>query len=421
MTADEFPRYVSIAEARARVVDVCAARLLGAERVALAKGLGRIVRNDLAAPRDLPAFANSAMDGFAVRGSDLSQSGEQRLRIVGTRLAGSAQEYSITSGECVRIMTGAPLPSGSDSVVIKERVRVEGDEIIVASGEIAGANLRLIGEDFHAGDIAVRSGQRLSPARIGVLAAFGYSDIEVVRRPRIAVISTGDELVLPGAPRSAAQIFNSNGFSLAALVEQSGGLPVRVGVLPFRHVHDEPAALREALLESARSADMIVASGGVSAGEADFLPALLAKIGRVHFWKARMKPGMPALFGEIGDTPTFCLPGNPVSSVATFLVLVRPGLDALQAVAHDEDRRVYARLAMPIRKRHERSEFLRGKIESRNDGALWATPLAQQGSGMLRGIANADALIVIPEATHALDTGAIVELMLLPAMAPFSR
>ncbi|MEO8461207.1 MAG: molybdopterin molybdenumtransferase MoeA, partial [Dokdonella sp.] len=186
MPSVEFPRYISVADARACVVDVCTQRSLGGERVALSYGIDRILRNDLSAPYSLPAFANSAMDGFAVRGSDLPQFGERRLRIVGTRLAGSEQDFSIGPGECVRITTGAPLPCGCDSVVIKERVLIDGEEIIVASGEIASANVRPMGEDFHAGDIAIRSGQRLTPARLGVLAAFGCSHVEVARRPRVA-------------------------------------------------------------------------------------------------------------------------------------------------------------------------------------------------------------------------------------------
>ena len=379
-----------------------------------ARNDGRVLAVDVVAAHDLPPFANSAMDGFALRGADLPRAGERRLRIVGTHFAGDAPAASVAAGECVRITTGAPLPHGADSVVIKERVRVEDDELVVGSGERAGANVRAAGEDYAAGEIALRAGQRIGAARVGVLASLGHADVRVAARPRVAVLTTGDELVAPGTALGAAQIHNSNGYSLAALIAEAGAVNVD-RVPPFRHLRDDARAVREGLLAAAEVADVIVSSGGVSAGEKDLLPGLVAELGRLHFWKVRMRPGMPFLFGQIGKTLVFGLPGNPVSSIATFLAFVRPALAAMQGADDAREIRLHARLAAPIMKRHERTEFLRARRESRDDGSLWVTALAKQGSGMLRGVVEADALIVVPAHVRELGVGAVVEVLPLPA------
>jgi molybdopterin molybdotransferase len=414
----DFPTQLSVAEAQRRVIELCAARRLPHERVGLRDASTRVLAGDVIANGDLPPFANSAMDGFALRGGDLPESGERRFRIVGTRLAGNSAAASIGPSECLRITTGAPMPAGADTVVIKERVRVEGDELIVAAGELAGANMRPAGEDYRRGEIALRAGQRITPARLGVLASLGLAEAVVARRPRVAVMTTGDELVMPGSACGPAQIYNSNGYSLSALLAQAGGelccFDTDGSERSFRHLRDDPAVLRAALLDAALDADVIVTSGGVSAGEADFLPGLLAEIGRVHFWKVRMRPGMPILCGEIGNTLVFGLPGNPVSSIATFLALVRPALAALQGAEDALPHVVHACLAAPIRKRHDRTEFQRARSESREDGSLWVTALAKQGSGMLRGVVEANALIVVPESVRELDVAAVVQVMPLP-------
>lgn len=412
MPADAVPRVpatrLSVAEARQRVLDLCAHRRLPAEASTLEHALGRVLAEDVVAPHDQPPFANSAMDGFALRGEELPRSGEHRFRLVGQVLAGAASAPECGRGECVRITTGAPLPRGADTVVIKENVRVEGDAVVVTAGETAFANVRPAGEDYRAGELALRSGERLTPAQLGVLASFGRTQVQVARRPRAALFVTGDELVPPAQPLGFGQIHDSNRYSLGGLLRQCGIEPD-----PIAHLRDDPAELRAALREAGERCDLIVSSGGVSAGEADFLPRLVAELGRVHFWKVRMKPGMPVLCGEIGCALVFALPGNPVSTMATFLTLVRPALAALQGATGRDVRSWRARLAAPLKKKHERAEFLRASLESREDGTLWATPLERQGSGMLRGVAEADALIVVPEEVHQLETGAAVDVLLL--------
>lgn len=417
MQATDFPTQLGVEEAQQCVIAHAQSRRLPAEHVDLSFVHARVLDRDVQAMRDLPAFANSAMDGFALRGADLADDHEVRLRIVGTRLAGNGEAASVGAGECLRITTGAPLPEGADSVVIKERVRVDGDWLLVSPGETAGAHVRPAGEDYRRGETALRAGTRLGAGALGVLASLGFAEVEVVRRPRLALITTGDELVLPGAGCAPGQIYNSNGYSLAALATQAGAellLPDTDSARRFSHLRDDPAALRSGLLDAAEHADVIVTSGGVSAGEADFLPGLLAEIGRVHFWKVRMRPGMPLLFGEIGRTLVFGLPGNPVSSIATFLNFVCPVLAALQGIEEPHPRVVYARLAEAIHKRHDRTEFLRARLESRSDGTLAVNALRKQGSGMLRGVVEANALIVVAEQERELAAGSIVPVLPLP-------
>lgn len=409
---------LSVDEARGRIIELCAGRRLEPQRVRLEEAHGRILADDFHAPANLPAFANSAMDGFALRGAELPLRGEARFRIVGTRLAGDSAEVSMGAGECLRIMTGALMPGGADTVVIKERARIDLDSIVVGAGEIAGSNVRQAGEDFRTGERVAARGERLGCAHLAVLASLGRVVVDVARRPRLAVITTGDELVMPGEDCAPAQIYNSNGHSLAALARISGAELVSTDSSharePFQHLADDRKAIGGALQAAAHRVDVIVTSGGVSAGEADFLPELIKQAGRVHFWKVRMRPGMPFLCGEIDRTLVFCLPGNPVSSIATFLGFVRPALAALQGSNEVAPREHQARLAAPFSKRHQRTEFLRARSEVRADASVWVTPLARQGSSMLRGVMQANCLIVVPEATSELEAGELVRIMPLP-------
>lgn len=397
---------IDVATARRRVIARAQQWPRRAETLPLDCALDRALHADVHAPMNVPAFANSAMDGFALRGQDLPPDGEARFALIGTRLAGDGRDALVGPGECLRITTGAPLPRGADTVVIKENVRVDGDAVVVSAGETAGANTRAAGEDYRRDDLAFAAGTVLTPARLGVLASFGLTEVRVAAATRAVLLTTGDEIVAPGQPLRFGEIYNSNRYGLGALLRRHG-----VELLRAEHVRDDRDALRAALQRAAAEADLVLSSGGVSAGEADFLPQLLTEIGIVDFWKVRMKPGMPLLFGSIGETLVFSLPGNPVSGMATFLTLVRPALEVRAGRDPLAAPRWHARLAQPLRKNHRRAEFQRAARECRDDGTLWVTPFAHQGSGVLRSVAEADCLIVLPEETQSLQVGDVVEIL----------
>ncbi len=405
MSLTTYPTGLAFAEARECLCALGSARRLGVERVTLDAAFGRCLATPIHAPHDVPPFANSAMDGYALRDADLPATGERGFRLVGRRVAGDTRPLVIGPGECAGITTGAVLPQGTDSVVIKENVRLDGQTVFVRAGEPAGANVRPAGEDYRAGEPAFAAGMRLTPARVGVLASFGLTEIEVSRQPRVAVLTTGDELVPPGQMLQPGQIHDSNRYGLAGLLRRHG-----VARLAQIRVTDDPQALEASLLAASRTHDLIVTSGGVSAGEADFLPSVVERLGHLHFWKVRMRPGMPVLAGEIGAALLVGLPGNPVSSLTVFLTLVRPLLDAMQG-ATEMPPRQYARLAVPIHKTHRRAEFQRGRLESRPDGSRWTTPFPRQGSGILRSMAEADCLIVLDEAVERLAADSVVEVL----------
>ena len=403
-----FPTNLGIDEARARIVEIAAKFALPSERVQLEQARARILGVDITAPADVPGFINSAMDGFALRGADLPQQGEKIFRMDGEILAGGREAAAIGANACVRITTGAALPRGADTVVMKENTRVDDAGVHVAAGTTAGANVRGAGEDYRRGDLALSRGQQLTPAAVGVLAAFGMTQVDVIARPRAVLLTTGDELAAPGDKLGFGGIYDSNRFSLGGLLEQQG-----VTLLRHERLKDVPAALLDALRRAGDDADIVLSSGGVSAGEADFMPKVIAEIGEILFWKVRMRPGMPFLFGRVGKALVCALPGNPVSGFATFLTLVRPALDAMCGI----DRPflpLRARLRRELHKRHARSEFQRARLECDASGTLWATPHDKQGSGMMRGMAEADALILLPEDAHEFALGTVVDVLPLP-------
>lgn len=376
-------------------------RRLDAERVELEDAHDRVLAEDVRAPHALPPFANSAMDGFALQGADLPDEGERAFELIGQVFAGATSAPQVASEQCVRITTGAPLPRGADSVVIKENARVEGNRVFVRAGEKPGANVRAAGEDVSDGDLALRAGVRLRAPELGLLSALGVDRVSVRRKPRVAVIVTGDELVPPGQPLEFGQIHESNGILLSTLLREAGA-----EVVSRVRIRDDKDVLRWALLDAASQADLIISSGAVSAGEADHLPELLKKLGEIHFHKVRVKPGMPVLFGAIGACLYLGLPGNPVSAAVTFQVFAR---FALQTMFAEEGAQVCrARLAEPVNKKHARAELLRCTLGCDAEGVLWATPHTKQGSGMLRGLVESDALVLLPEEAHELERGAAV-------------
>lgn len=399
-----YPTRIGLEQALQIVAIRATQRRLPEEAVSLVDARGRILASDVRAPHPLPPFANSAMDGFALRGADLPLQGQRSFALVGEVFAGAVSAPELGEGQCARITTGAPLPAGADTVVIKENVAVDGGQVVVEAGARAGGNVRAAGEDYAKGDLAFAAGTPLGAAQLAVLAALGIDCVLVRRPPRIAVIATGDELVPPGQPLGFGQIHESNALMLATLVRDAGAQ-----VVLQRCVRDDPEALRAALLDAAAEADVVITSGGVSAGEADHLPGVLRAIGEIHFHKVRLKPGMPTLFGEIGACLYFGLPGNPVASAVTYRVLVGFALRAMLGVT-TVPKPAHARLDAPLHKRHARAEFARCSLRVDDAGVQWATLHAKQGSGMLRGIAETDALALLPEGARDYAEGDVVTL-----------
>ncbi len=404
MTATDFSTRISLENALEIVTARATQHRLPVETVALADAPGRVLAEDVHAPHGLPPFDNSAMDGFALRGGDLPQSGERAFELAGEVFAGATSAPRTGPGQCVRITTGAPMPPGADTVVIKENVTEAGGRVTVKAAEKPGGNVRAAGEDYANGDLALAAGTHLGPAQLAVLAALGIDRVRARRVARVAVIATGDELVPAGQPLGFGQIHESNAVMLAAMAHAAGA-----HVALQRHVRDDPAALREALLEAATDADIVVTSGGVSAGEADYLPGLLEEIGEIHFHGVRVKPGMPVLFGDIGACLHFGLPGNPVASAVSFRVYVAVALRTMLGIAVPPALR-RARLDAPHRKRHARTELARCSLHGDDDGVLWAALHPKQGSGMLRGLAESDALALLPEGARDYARGDVVTL-----------
>lgn len=401
-----FPTGIPFEQARGIIERVAAAQRLPREHVVLARADGRVLTQDVIAPIALPPFANSAMDGYALRAADLAAGqSEMSLQLIGEQFAGRALGLQVGTGECVRITTGAPLSQGADTVAIKEQVRVEGERVFVSGDISAGANIRRAGEDVRAGDVVLHAGSVLSAARVALAASLGIPRLVVAQRPTVAVFTTGDELVEPGLPLQPGEIYNSNRELLMGLLRGDGLEPTAWPTLP-----DDPARLGSMLRDAASSFDVVITCGAVSAGEKDHIPSLLKQNGRVHFWKVRMKPGMPLLFGELDRAQFLGLPGNPVSVLATYLTLARGLLDGLQGRAQPRPR-LHARLTAAIHKAHPRREFVRGRLAYGDDGVLRVTPSAATGSHRLHAAAHADALIVVADGPQRLAVDDAVEVL----------
>ena len=397
----DFPTRISFARAQEMVQAVALAHPMPVERQPLSRALGRVLAEDVVADIPLPGFDNSAMDGFAVRSAD----GEAPRRLVGEQFAGATVGIPVAAGECLRITTGAALPAGADAVVMKENARVDGDTVVPTQPARPGQHVRRQGEDVAIGDTVLHAGAVLDASKLSLAAALGHHDLPVRRRPTVAVFTTGDELRAPGQPLAPGEIYDSNRVLLQTLLIAEGYEPVAWPVLP-----DDPEAMAGALKDAAFSFDLVLTCGGVSAGEKDFLPAFLQREGQVHFWKVLMRPGMPVLFGRLGEAHFLGLPGNPVSVLATFLTLARPLLDTLQgrAVARP---RLRARLSADVVKTHDRLEFLRGVLACDESGQMRVTPNPADGSHRLRAAAVSNALVVLAEGAGQWPAGTLMDVL----------
>jgi molybdopterin molybdotransferase len=406
------PESLPVETAR-RVIRLLVTPVTGCERVAVRTALGRVLGADVVSTMNVPAHDNSAMDGFAVRGADLDPDGETVLREIGAAFAGRCFDGAVGAGECVRVMTGAVMPAGTDTVVIQEAVRADGTRIVVPSGQKTGQNRRLAGEDLAIGRVAIPAGRFVRPAELGLLASLGLAEVVVRRRPRVAFFSTGDELASVGTALKDGEVYDSNRYTLYGMLARLGVDLIDMGV-----VRDDPASLERAFLDAAASADAVITSGGVSVGEADFTRDLLGRLGEVLFWKIAMRPGRPMAVGRIGNAHFFGLPGNPVAVMVTFYGFVRDALLALAGRSEDcELPLLQVPSATALRKKPGRTEFQRGILARGEDGKWSVRITGQQGSGVLRSMSEANCFIVLEHDRGDVKAGDLVSVQLFEGLA----
>jgi molybdopterin molybdotransferase len=409
------------------------------EAVGIFAALGRVLAQDVVSPISVPPHDNSAMDGYALDGKRLSSSAPLTLKVVGTALAGKAWQGHVADGECVKIMTGAIMPAGLDTVVPQEFTSVAGDCITIPSKLLqAGDNRRLKGEDLMQGQAALRKGERIGPAAQGLLASLGIPTVPVYRRLRVAYFSTGDEILSLGEPPREGAVYDSNRYTVFGLLTRLGCEVLDMGV-----VRDDPALLEAAFTRAAQEADAIITSGGVSVGEADFTKTMMKKLGDVAFWRIAMRPGRPMAVGRISVESTspvraepveapgtstssvrteirsailFGLPGNPVAVMVTFLAFVRPALLQMMGSSESAPPLLKARSLEPIRKKPGRTEYQRGTVLSGADGSLQVKTTGNQGSGVLSSMVQANGLIVLHHGQGNVAPGDEVDVMMFDGM-----
>jgi molybdopterin molybdotransferase len=363
------------------------------EKLALRAALDRVLAEAITSPLDVPGHTNSAMDGYAVASSQLAADGTTTLSVIGTAYAGRPLATQPGAGECIRIMTGAPMPPGTDTVIMQEQVTLLDEQrITIGTGHCHGQNVRQAGEDIPRGSQVLASGHTLRAADLGLLASLGIAEINVRRRPRVAFFSTGDELRSIGETLGEGDIYDSNRYSLYGMLRR-----LNMDIIDMGVVRDDPVALREAFRDATRQADVVVTSGGVSVGEADYIKPVLDEIGEINFWKIAMKPGRPLTFGNLGDTLFFGLPGNPVAVMVSFYQFVQPALQYLASGRQDPPLCFNARCTEPLRKRPGRTEYLRGILEPDQAGDWQVRIAGRQGSGILSSMSRANCFIVLAE------------------------
>jgi molybdopterin molybdotransferase len=380
------------------------ARVEEVETVALKEADGRILARDIAAPLPLPPFTNSAVDGYAVRSGDLPKGAEAAFAVAGRVQAGASASEAIQPGQAMRIFTGAPMPEGADTVFMQEDVRFDGaGRVVLPAGLKPGANVRPAGEDIPVGMAALARGRRLRPQDVALAAAFGLTEIDVARRIRVAVFSTGNELVSPGSRRGPAQLFDSNRFMLMAMLGRLGCEVSDLGIIA-----DDRASLAQGLKQVADSHDLVLTTGGVSTGEEDHVKAAVESAGRLVLWRMAIKPGRPVAMGIIGGTPFIGLPGNPVASFVTFIHVVRPTVLALAGATPQPIVPMPVRAAFAYKKKIARREYVRASLRRATDGVLEATKFPREGAGLLSSLVDTDGLVELGEEITLVEPGQTV-------------
>lgn len=393
---------MTLEEAGSRVAALVAP-VAGTQVVTLAQADGRVLAEDVVAPLDLPPFANSAVDGYAVRFADLAIAGETRLPVAGRVAAGADAGGVTTRGVAIRVFTGAPMPPDADTVFMQEDVALDGGVAVLPAGLAAGANARPAGEDIARGTVAAKAGQRLRPQDLALLSALGLTEVTVRRRPRVAVFSTGDELTEPGMPLAPAAIYDANRALLRAMVARAGAEVVDLGIL-----RDERDSLARRLADAAGSCDLVLTSGGVSTGEEDHVKAAVEQAGELAFWRIGIKPGRPVALGRVGATPFIGLPGNPVAVFVTFAFVARAMIARLAGSEQARPVALPVRLGFSYRKKQGRREYVRVSLEPAADGVMIARKHPQDGAGVLTSLTRTDGLVELAEELTVIGEGTVV-------------
>jgi len=404
------PAALPVTQARA-FIDQLVPRVRAAEMLPLRSALGRVLASNVVSHLNVPAHDNSAMDGYAFAGRDLAADADTVLQVAGSGLAGTPFTGRAGPGQCVRIMTGAVMPDGLDTVIPQEFTRLDGDRVVIPAGAVrAGDNRRLAGEDLAVGDAALAAGRILRPADIGMLASLGRAEVPVLRRLRVAFFSTGNELRSIGEPLDEGCVYDSNRYTLYCMLQRLG-----VDVIDLGVVRDDPQALAEAFSTAAANADAVITSGGVSVGEADHTKTVMAQLGDVLFWRIAMRPGRPMAIGRIhaehGDAILFGLPGNPVAVMVTFYALVRDALLAMAGATPQPLPLLRCAATRPIRKKPGRTEYQRAIVSPAPDGGWQADITGSQGSGILRSMSQANGLMVLHHDQGDVAAGQLVDVL----------
>ncbi|MDA0305779.1 MAG: molybdopterin molybdotransferase MoeA [Proteobacteria bacterium] len=384
--------------------------VMGSERVPLAAALGRILAQDIVAERAVPPHDNSAVDGYAVYFDDLDPVGDTRLAVTGRIAAGHPLGRYAQRGEALRIFTGAPMPAGPDTIFMEEDCTEDGDGVILPPGLKRGSNRRHAGEDVKKGAVIIRAGQRLRAQEIGLLASVGLSEVGVYERLRVAVFSTGDEVRDPGDEAPDGTIFDANRYAITALLQGLGALVTDLGILK-----DDEAAITKALEDAAPDHDLLLTSGGVSAGEEDHIKAAVGALGQIHFWRLAIKPGRPIALGQVGGAAFLGLPGNPVAAMVTFMIIGRPLVLRLSGALDITGAHYPVEAGFDYKKKAGRREWVRVKLESNSQGHLVAMKHHSSGAGILTSMVEADGLVELAEDIEVSEKGAIVDFL------PFSE
>lgn len=411
------PEALPVEQARA-FIDALVQPLQAFEKLPLRSALGRVLAEDVASTINVPSHDNSAMDGYAFRGSELNVNAESRFRLAGTGFAGDEVLSAIPAGACVRIMTGAVMPADLDTVIPQEFVQQEGEQIVIPADVVkAGDNRRLAGEDLAQGEVALHRGRRIRPADLGLMASLGKAEVQVYRPLRVAFFSTGNELRSIGETLDEGCVFDSNRYTLWGMLSQLNVQLIDMGV-----VKDNRAALAEAFEQAASQADIVITSGGVSVGEADYTKQIMAELGEVLFWRIAMRPGRPMAIGRLqsrrnGNTALlFGLPGNPVAVMVTFYAFVRDALLKKAGSVNERLPLMRVRTTMPIRKRPGRTEFQRGTLAPDAKGEWVVSLTGAQGSGVLRSMSQANCLIVLEHERESIQAGETVNVLLFDGL-----